>query len=165
MCACRVALNNTYLASQANDGSRGHGCVQCQPSLVRRESMQKLPLWDVPPHPLHQHSEFIPFLRTHSSPMQCVLENGPRRMPQVAHRTSEDRVPRRARSESQRPRLCTLPDRVRVQHLRLRGRVRPEDPCGAPEAGKDSRGERKDNQLGMSYSHYSFIPRFLTRSR
>ena len=41
---------------EANDGSRSHGRVQREPSLVGRESLQELPVRNLSTCPLHQHS-------------------------------------------------------------------------------------------------------------
>ena len=77
------------------------------------------------------------------------LENGPGSLPEVTHRTPEDRVLASPRSRPEQSHIFTLPDGVRVEHLRVRGRVRPEDSGGAPAAGEDSRGEREDDEPGV----------------
>ena len=60
VCMCVIStVSNADLASQANDGSRGYGCVQREPPLVRREGVQELSVWDMPSYPLHQHSEYF----------------------------------------------------------------------------------------------------------
>lgn len=102
------------------------------------------------PHTLFTNTvrSLSPSLR--SATHGACAENGPRRMPQVAHGAAEDRVPRRARGEPDGPHLRALPDGIRVEHLCIRRRVRPQDPRGAQAAGEDARGEREDDELGAS---------------
>ena len=47
---------------EANDGSRSHGRVQREPSLVGRESLQELPLRHLSPYTLHEHGELTIYL-------------------------------------------------------------------------------------------------------
>ena len=42
---------------EANDGSRSHGRVQREPSLVGRESLQELLVRDLSSRSIHQYSE------------------------------------------------------------------------------------------------------------
>lgn len=56
-----------------------------------------------------------------SSPHRNLPENGPRRLSQIAHRTPQNRIPRRPRSKPERPDVRAVPDGIRVEHLRVCG--------------------------------------------
>lgn len=128
-----------YVRIVANDGPGGYGRRECESHLVRRESVQELPVWDVSPYSVHEHREFrlAGLYRSLSSslPLLCLMtvllhdasyshpipfpsssifpsssshpsvpsspppENGPRRLSKIAHRTPQNRIPSRPRSE------------------------------------------------------------------
>lgn len=98
-------MTNKEARSPANDGPGGHGRRKREPRMVGRQRVQELPVRDVPPHALHQHSEW----RRHASPLFLDIcacraqgtfaDQGPRARPR---KWISARAPSRTRSASRR---------------------------------------------------------------
>lgn len=55
--------------------------------------------------------------------LTAFVENGSWCMPEVTYRTPQDRVPTGTGGRPEQPYICTIPDGIRVEHIRICGRV------------------------------------------
>ena len=80
---------DTHNTVTANDGARGHGGRQRKFGMVRRKGLPELSMWDVSTCIVHQHGGY-PHSRLSAPGDSDLLENGPRRMSEITHGTTED---------------------------------------------------------------------------